>query len=51
MIIDTHGHLIPPDLLDTIRKEGAKLPSLKIIDSDAGLALGFGNAKPSRPIM
>ena len=51
MIIDTHGHLIPPDVLDTIRKEGAKLPSLKIIDSEAGLALGFGNAKPSRPIM
>ena len=30
MIIDTHGHLIPPDLLNTIRKEGPKLPSLRI---------------------
>lgn len=51
MIIDTHGHLIPPDLLNTIRKEGPKLPSLKIIDNEQGLALGFGSAKPSRPAM
>src|SRR3954454_22729773 len=51
MIIDTHGHLIPPDLLNTIRKEGSKLPSLKIIDNEQGLALAFGNAKRSRPAM
>src|SRR5882672_11971799 len=51
MIIDTHGHLIPPDLLNTIRKEGPKLPSLKIIEDAAGLALAFGSGKPSRPIM
>jgi len=51
MIIDTHGHLIPPDLLNTIRKDGPKLPSLKIIDNEQGLALAFGNAKPSRPAM
>jgi len=51
VIIDTHGHLLPPDFLDTVRKEGPKLPSLKIIDNEQGLALGFGNAKPSRPAM
>jgi aminocarboxymuconate-semialdehyde decarboxylase len=51
VIIDTHGHLIPPDVLNTIRKEGPKLPSLKIIEDAAGLALAFGNAKPSRPMM
>ena len=51
MIIDTHGHLLPPDFLNTVRKEGSKLPSLKIIDNEQGLALGFGNAKPSRPAM
>lgn len=51
MIIDTHGHLVPPDLLAAIRKDGPKLPSLKIIDNDAGLALAFGNAKPTRPAM
>jgi aminocarboxymuconate-semialdehyde decarboxylase len=51
MIIDTHGHLIPPDLLTTISKDSARLPSLRLIEDAAGLALGFGNAKPSRPIM
>jgi aminocarboxymuconate-semialdehyde decarboxylase len=51
VIIDTHGHLVPPDLLAAIRRDGPKLPSLKIIDNDAGLALAFGNAKPTRPAM
>ena len=51
MIIDAHGHLIPPDLLVTIRKEAGRLPSLRLVDEPAGLALAFGSAKPSRPIM
>src|SRR5437773_2051738 len=51
MIIDTHGHMIPPDLLATIRKEGGKLSALRIVEDPAGLSLAFGNSKPSRPIM
>ena len=51
MIIDTHGHMIPPDLLTTIRKEGGKLSALRIVEDPAGLSLAFGNSKPSRPIM
>jgi aminocarboxymuconate-semialdehyde decarboxylase len=51
MIIDTHGHLIPPDVLATIRKEGPKLSSLRLIEDPAGLSIAFGSAKPSRPIM
>jgi len=31
MIIDTHGHLVPPDLLTTIRSEGARLSSLSLM--------------------
>ncbi|MPZ55446.1 MAG: amidohydrolase family protein [Rhizobiales bacterium] len=50
MIIDAHGHLIPPDLLVTVRKESGRLPSLRLIEDPAGLALAFGDAKPSRPI-
>jgi aminocarboxymuconate-semialdehyde decarboxylase len=50
MIIDAHAHLIPPDLLTTIRKESGRLPSLRLIEEPAGLALAFGNAKPSRPM-
>lgn len=51
MIVDTHGHLVPPDLLAAIRKEGPRIPSLKIIEDPAGLALQFGNARPTRPAM
>jgi len=51
VIIDTHGHMIPPDLLATIRKEGPRLSSLRLIEEPAGLAIAFGSAKPSRPIM
>jgi aminocarboxymuconate-semialdehyde decarboxylase len=51
MIIDTHGHLIPPDLLVTVHKETVRMPSLRIIEEGGGLALAFGKARPSRPIM
>jgi aminocarboxymuconate-semialdehyde decarboxylase len=51
MIIDTHGHLIPPDLLTTVHKETPRMPSLRVIEEGGGLSLAFGSAKPSRPIM
>ncbi|MBM3526581.1 MAG: hypothetical protein FJX62_00680 [Alphaproteobacteria bacterium] len=51
MIVDTHGHMVPPDLLAAIRKDGPRIPSLKIIEDAAGLALQFGSAKPTRPAM
>jgi aminocarboxymuconate-semialdehyde decarboxylase len=51
MIIDTHGHLIPPDLLTTVHKETVRMPSLRVIEVGGGLSLAFGNARPSRPIM
>jgi aminocarboxymuconate-semialdehyde decarboxylase len=51
MIIDTHGHLVPPDLLAAIRKERARFPSLRLVEDGATLALAFAGGKPSRPIM
>ena len=51
MIVDVHGHLVPPALLDSIRKERAKFPSLRLIEDGGGLALAFAGGKPSRPIM
>jgi aminocarboxymuconate-semialdehyde decarboxylase len=51
MIIDTHGHLVPPDLLAAIRKERARFPSLRLVEDGASLALAFAGGKPSRPIM
>src|SRR5262249_17436407 len=51
MIIDVHGHLMPPDLLTAIRKEGGRFRSLRLIEDGASLAIAFGGGKPSRPIM
>src|SRR3954469_3088694 len=51
MIIDVHGHLVPPDLLATIRKESSRFASLRLVEDGAGLALAFAGGKPSRPIM
>jgi aminocarboxymuconate-semialdehyde decarboxylase len=51
MIIDVHGHLVPPDLLATIRKECNRFASLRLIEGGAGFALAFAGGKPSRPIM
>jgi aminocarboxymuconate-semialdehyde decarboxylase len=51
MIVDVHGHLVPPDLLTTIRKERGKFSSLRLIEDGGSLALAFAGGKPSRPIM
>lgn len=51
MIIDVHGHLVPPELLAAIRKDAAQLPSLRLIEEQGGLALQFGSARPTRPAM
>jgi aminocarboxymuconate-semialdehyde decarboxylase len=54
MIIDAHGHLVPPDLIAAIRKEHKLFPSLRLVEiapSAAGLALAFAGGKPSRAIM
>ena len=48
MIVDVHGHLVPPALLEAIRKEQGRFPSLRLIEDDAGLAIAFAGGKPSR---
>jgi aminocarboxymuconate-semialdehyde decarboxylase len=51
MIIDVHGHLVPPDLLAAIRKESGRFRSLRLIEDGTSLAIAFAGGKPSRPIM
>jgi hypothetical protein len=51
MIIDVHGHLVPPGLLATIREECKRFVSLRLIEDGRTLALAFAGGKPSRPIM
>ena len=48
MIIDTHGHLVPPDLLTTIRKEAPKFPSLRVVEDPAGLSLASAASRAGR---
>ncbi len=50
MIIDSHAHLVPPLLLDAIRKDAARFPSVKQTEQDGSLAFSFSNAKPTRPV-
>jgi aminocarboxymuconate-semialdehyde decarboxylase len=51
MIIDVHGHLVPPDLLAAIRTERGRFASLRLIEDGGSLAIAFAGGKPSRPIM
>jgi aminocarboxymuconate-semialdehyde decarboxylase len=50
MIIDSHAHLVPPDLLADIRKSKDRFPSLKVIDDGASLAFAFAGGKATRPV-
>ena len=50
MIIDSHAHLVPPDLLATIRAEAARFPSVRLIEDAGSLGFSFGGAKPTRPV-
>jgi aminocarboxymuconate-semialdehyde decarboxylase len=50
MIIDCHAHLVPPALLDAIRAENAKFPSVRVIEEAAGLGFAFAGNKPTRPV-
>ena len=50
MIVDTHAHLVPPDLLAAIRKEAGRFPSLRVIEDGGSRAFAFAGGKPTRPV-
>src|SRR3954468_8704228 len=50
MIIDSHAHLVPPELLADIRKSKDRFPSLRVIDDGASLAFAFAGGKATRPV-
>jgi aminocarboxymuconate-semialdehyde decarboxylase len=50
MIVDCHAHLVPPELLETIRKERARFASLRLIEDGGGIAFSFAGGKPTRPV-
>src|SRR5262245_1961718 len=51
MIVDVHGHMVPPEVLVELPKHQGKLPSMRLVEGGPGLALAFAGGKPSRPIM
>jgi len=50
MIVDSHAHLVPPELLAAIRKERGRFPGVRVIEEAGSLALAFAGGKPTRPI-
>ena len=50
MIVDCHAHLVPPALLDAIRKDTARFPNARLIEDGGSLAFSFAGAKPTRPV-
>lgn len=51
MIIDCHGHYVPPALLEEIRVRAAEFPSLKPSDAEGGaFGFAFAGRKPTRPV-
>jgi len=50
MIVDSHAHLVPPELIAAIRTERARFPGVRVIEEAGSLALAFAGGKPTRPI-
>jgi aminocarboxymuconate-semialdehyde decarboxylase len=50
MIVDTHAHLVPPELLNVIRREQTRFPSVRVTDDGGSLAFAFAGGKPTRPV-
>jgi aminocarboxymuconate-semialdehyde decarboxylase len=49
MIVDSHAHLVPPDLFRTIRLDRTRFPSVRVIEEGDSLAFAFAGGKPTRP--
>ena len=41
MIIDCHAHLVPPSLLEDIKSQAAKFPSVRLIEDGASIGFSF----------
>src|SRR5919199_5805359 len=50
MIVDSHAHLVPPDLLQAVRADAARFPSVRLVEDAGSLGFAFAGAKPTRPV-
>lgn len=50
MIIDSHGHLVPPALLQAMKDNRSSFPTVKMVEEAGSLAFAFAGGKPTRPV-
>lgn len=50
MIIDSHAHLAPPNLIEAVRANQSQFPSVKVVETDGSIAFSFCGGKQTRPI-
>jgi aminocarboxymuconate-semialdehyde decarboxylase len=50
MIIDCHGHLVPPALLAEVRARITEFPSIRLVDGQGGFGFSFAGGKATRPV-
>ncbi len=50
MIVDSHAHLVPPELIMAIRRQQSRFPSVRVIEEAGSLAFAFADGKPTRPV-
>jgi len=50
VIIDTHAHVVPGSLIETLRAERRVFPSVRLIIGDGTTRMAFAGEPPTRPI-
>ena len=50
MIIDSHAHFVPPELLEEIADTAADFPALELVPYDSGFGFSFAGAAATRPV-
>ena len=50
MIIDTHAHVVPGSLIETLRSEPRSFPSVRLLAEADSARMAFAGEAPTRPI-
>ena len=50
MIVDTHAHVVPAQMLETLRAERRLFPSVKVTKDGPATRLSFAGGAPTRPV-
>ena len=51
MIIDTHAHVVPGSLIETLRSEQRLFPSVRLLREAGSFRMAFAGEAPTRPIV